>query len=302
MNPPIFNQRLFNSLVAFGITAATVVFAQPAFRSGVQTVVIHATVQDADGRLVPDLTRETFSVFDNGTPVEISTFSNDIQPITVALMLDMSGSMYPRVVTVRDSTFKFIDALRPEDRVRIGTFGAEIALSPILTGDKTILKRIAGEELWPGGGTPLWNAMYAGMESLANEPGRRILLVLTDGINQGSVPGRTRHVDDVRDRAMRGGFMIYAIGMEGLNQLDVAARRRFEVMIAETGGGHFQLRRDADLDATFTRIADELRHQYLLGFIPAVVDGRQHTLDVRVQGSGLRVRARTSYVAGQKAR
>jgi len=302
MNPSIFNQRIFNSLAVAFIGAATAVSGQPAFRSGVQTVVIHATVQDADGRLVPDLTREKFTVLDNGRPVEITAFSNDVQPITVALLLDMSGSMFSRVILVRDATLKFIEALRPDDRVRIGTFGAEIALSPILTGDKAILTRIAREELWPGGDTPLWNAMYAGMESLANEPGRRIVLVLTDGINQGSVPGRTRHFDDVRERATRDGFMIYAIGMEGLDQQDVAARRRFEVMIAETGGGHFQLRRDADLDSTFTQIADELRRQYLLGFTPAIADGRSHTLEVRVEGRGLRVRARKSYIAGPKPR
>jgi Ca-activated chloride channel homolog len=272
---------------------------QPTFRSSVQMVAVHATVRDASGRLVPNLSKDQFSVFDNGKPVEITTFSNDIQPITVALLLDMSGSMIPRVLLVRDSTMTFIDALLPQDRVRVGTFGDEIAISPILTSDKAVLTRIVREELWPGGKTPLWNAMYAGMDSLGKETGRRVVLVLTDGENDGSLPGWNKDFDDVRDRAIKESFMIYAVGMEGLRQ-DDGAKRKFDQLIDDTGGGHLQVGPKDDLQSTFVGIADELRRQYLIGFTPSPPDGREHKLDVKVNGSGLRVRARTSYVAARR--
>ena len=271
---------------------------QPSFRSGVQTVVIHSTVKDENGRLVPGLTRDQFEVFDNGQPAQITAFSNEAQPITVALMLDMSGSMMTQVFRVRDSTLHFIEALQPADRARIGTFGSEIALSPLLTNDKRVLARVAREELWPGGGTPLWNALYAAMGSLAEEQGRRVVLVLTDGMNSGSLPGWSGSFGEVRARATKEGYMLYSIGMEGVYQGESELKKYLQ-LIDDTGGGHFNVGADDDLQATFARVADELRRQYLIGFAPVTLDGKEHSLEVRLKKPGLKARARKSYVAGQ---
>ena len=272
---------------------------QPAFKSSVQSVVIYATVRDSAGRSVPDLTQDDFELLDNGKPVAITTFSADRQPLTVALMLDMSGSMNPSVLRVRDSTLRFIEALLPEDRVRICTFGAEIAISPILTGDKGVLTRIAREELWPGGGTPLWNAVYAGMESLASESGRRVVLALTDGIDADRLPGWKGSFGDVRSRAAREGFMLYMIGMQS-TALSAEPKQEIAVLLDETGGAHFNVKDSDDLGQTFTRVAEELRRQYLIGFVPAVVDGREHRLELRVKKAGLQARSRKTYVAERR--
>jgi Ca-activated chloride channel homolog len=209
----------------------------------------------------------------------------------------MSGSMNPRLLRVRDSTLHFIDALRLEDRVRIGTFGSEIALSPILTGDKATLTRIVHEELWPGGGTPLWNAVYAGMDSLSKEGGRRVILVLTDGMDSGdSLPGWKGTLGDVRKRATREGFMFYMIGMEAL-EASLTPKPDVVALIDETGGGRFNVSDGEDLGQTFSRVADELRRQYLIGFSPETLDGREHRLELRVARPGLHARGRKSYVA-----
>ncbi|HET7218271.1 MAG TPA: VWA domain-containing protein [Vicinamibacterales bacterium] len=272
---------------------------QPTFRSSTQTVVVYATVRDATGRLVPDLTQDDFELLDNGTPARITTFSNDIQPITVALLLDMSGSMVSRLIRVRDSTLRFIDALRPADRVRIGTFGDEIGISPLLTADKETLTRIVREELWPGGGTPLWNAVYAGMESLAAESGRRVILVLTDGLDSESLPGWKGDFGDVRTRATREGFMLYMIGMDTVDTHD-EPQRAVNALIAETGGSRFDVKEEEDLHATFARVADELRRQYLIGFSPDARDGREHRLDIRAKRPGLQAHGRKSYVAERR--
>src|SRR5688500_18599683 len=90
------------------------------FRSSVHTVMLHATGHSRDGHLVPDLTREAFEVRDEGRPVEITVFSSDPQPITVVLLLDMSGSMERHFLRVRESSRHLIDALQPGDRARIG--------------------------------------------------------------------------------------------------------------------------------------------------------------------------------------
>ena len=277
--------------LGIGLTAQ-----QPTFRSSTQTVVLYATVRDGAGRLVPDLTQADFELLDNGKPAHISTFSNDVQPITVALLLDMSGSMISRLLRVRDSTLHFIDALLPADRVRIGTFGDEIAISPLLTGDKATLTRVVHEELWPGGGTPLWNAVYAGMDSLAKESGRRVILLLTDGLDSESLPGWKGDLGDVRTRATREGYMLYMIGMD---TTDTSASPHTEVnaLIDETGGSRFDVKESDDLKQTFTRVADELRRQYLIGFSPEARDGREHRIEIRVTRPGLQARGRKSYVA-----
>jgi VWFA-related protein len=293
---------------------------QPAFRSGVGAVAVHATVTDGQGRLVPGLEREQFRLLDNGRPVDITVFSNQAQPITVALMLDMSGSMSVRLARVRDATDRFIMALAPGDRVRLGTFGWEIGLSPLLTDDKPTLRRVLREELWPGGPTPLWRAMLAAMTSLEGETGRRVVLVLTDGDDNDGYRASRPTPADVRRRAIGEGFMMYAIGMDRSQRTATLARydsvggeTAREVrpvglalgglsdemvrVVVETGGGHFELGPDADLGETFARVAAELRHQYLLGFAPAALDGGVHRLEVQVKAPGCRARARKSYVA-----
>jgi VWFA-related protein len=264
--------------------------ATPTFRTGVKTVAIYATVQDKDGRLVPDLTRSDFQIFDNGRLAELTLFSNEIQPITVALMLDMSYSMIPSVDRVRASATHLVDALSDVDRARIGTFGLRVFVSPILTSNKTALKRVVSEEVWPGGGTPLYSAIDLAMTSLAAERGRRVVLVVTDGTNNAPGP----QLGDLRKRALANDFMVYAIEME-----DRGLVGAIQDLAADTGGGHFKLKNNADLDAACARVIEELRHQYVLGFAPAVLDGTEHKLEVRIAASGLKARARKSYLAGE---
>lgn len=275
----------------------------PTFRTGTQIVPVYATVQDRNGRLVPDLTRGDFEVLDSGQPAAITVFSNDIQPITVVILLDMSGSMANRLVRVREGALHFIRALRQEDRARIGTFGAEIGISPWLTSDKARLERILHGELWPGGNTPLWGGLDAALASLDGETGRRVVLTLTDGVASGALPGFNVSQQDVERKTLAGGFMLYAIGLANREKLPSTVLmpsldHQMVTLVDHTGGGHFELASDDDLEATFSRVADELRHQYLIGFVPAANDGRTRPIEVRTRNRDLRVRARQSYVAG----
>lgn len=286
-------------LLLMAVVSTSVVLAsaqQPMFRSSVGAVALYASVTDRSGRLVPGLQATDFEVLDNGTPVQLTLFSNEPQPATVALVLDVSDSIITKVPRVRDAAEQFIGALQPQDRVRLGTFGGEIAMSPHLTGDRAVLARLLKEELWPGGPTPLWNALYAGMTSLDGEPGRRVVLSLTDGTNTANLPGWPGSLADVERKAVDDDFMIYAIGMEGSG-----LERRVVQLAERTGGGHFEVKRDADLAATFAAVAEELRRQYLMGFVPSGTDGKTHTLDVRMKTPGLKGRARRSYLQGPLA-
>ncbi|MEZ5319423.1 MAG: VWA domain-containing protein [Vicinamibacterales bacterium] len=266
---------------------------QATFRGDVQTVAVYATVRGPDGRLVTSLGRDDFRILEDGRPTEITVFSNEVQPITVAALLDTSDSMGGEIARVKAAAGPFIDALLPADRVRFGTFGREIALSPLLTGDKAVLRRVVREEIWPVEHSPVWTALEAAMRSLEAEAGRRVVLTLSDGEDRCSdrLSFRCVSLDEVRERAVGDGFMVYAVDVQG-----AGAGRSLRRLAEDTGGGHYALRRDADLGRAFADIVDELHHQYLLGFVPAALDGREHAIEVQVAG-GLTARARRSYVA-----
>lgn len=311
------------AVVAAGLLVAVVAAQQappptppPTFRSTIQTVAVYATVQDREGRLVPDLKQDDFQILDDGKSAEITTFSNEVVPITVALMLDMSVSMVHEVLRVRESARHFVQVLLPADRVRIGTFDNEAAVSPHLTADKALLGRILDEEVWPGQATSLWNGLQVGMNSLDGESGRRVVLVLTDGGDAcgmevavankkfgetgwklGPSQFETGCIDfgAVKRQAVGQAFMVYSIGMEGPG-LDETMRSLSD----DTGGGFFELKRNADLAATFERVADELHHQYTIGFRPRLLDGKTHRIEVKLVPKGMRARARKTYVAGER--
>lgn len=280
------------SLLAALVTAASVltVAQSQVFRSSVDMVAIYPLVTGGDGRIVTNLRREDFTVLDNGRPADIAIFSSDRQPITASLLLDMSASMEDRWARVRDAAMRFVDALDRGDRLQIGTFGSEIAISPHLTGDKAILGRVLREELWPGGSTPLWTAMQAGMQSLAAEGGRRTIVMVTDGVDTSGA----RHAQ-IAERAVKDRFMVYAIGFEGKG-----LGPRLVDVINATGGGRFDLKKGEDLGLAFLNVADELRHQYLIGFTPEALDGLAHTLEVRVNRPGFTVRSPRQFVATVK--
>src|SRR5947207_470460 len=142
------------------IAALTLAVAQqPTFRTGAKTVAVYATVTDKSGRLLPDLQRDAFEVHDNGKPQPITVFSNEVQPISVVIMLDRSGSMRGNVGLVERAAEEFVQRLRPDDAARIGTFADRIEIHPdTFTSDKEALLRILRGNLPVTGPTPLWNA------------------------------------------------------------------------------------------------------------------------------------------------
>jgi VWFA-related protein len=296
--------RMIPAVLTLSVAAAALAgpdtFAQDTtFRSASRTVAIYATVTDQTGRLVPDLEEKHFEVYDNGAPRPLTVFKSDVQPIKVVVMLDTSFSMELNYDLLRLAAERFVLRLLPEDRARLGSFSDKIIISPEFTGDRDELVRTLHDDriMQRGNPTHLWDAVDESMTALADEPDRRVVLVFTDGEDSRS---RRTNFGEVSTRAQVEDFMIYAIGL----QSDMPALRRTTRpdrnlrRIAEaTGGGYFELTRTADLNSTFTRVADELHRQYVLGFAPEVLDGTMHTLDVRVKVPGMTVRARRSYLA-----
>ena len=287
------------------VTAAVAVAAQqpPVFRAGTQTVSLFATVTDTSGRLIPQLAKEDFEIFDNNKPQTVTLFVNDTQFIKVVVLLDESGSMVNNLDRVKDGAEQFLLRLLPQDRARIGSFEDKVTLSPEFTSDRDALIRFLQEKLQYGNGTRLWDAVDTGMSALSGLEGRRVVLVFTDG---GDDPGPGKHVkyDTVLRRAEAEGYMVYAIGFHskcrcGYNgrMIETDPDPSLKKIAAESGGGYFELKEGADLSSTFTRVAQELHSQYVIGFTPESRDGKVHALQVRVRRPGMAARTRKSYIA-----
>ncbi len=289
---------------------------QPPFRSGARTVAVYATVAQKDGRLVTDLAREAFEIRDDGKPQPITVFSTDVQPVSVVMMLDHSGSMRGNVGLVEQAAEAFIKNLGAGDTARIGTFAERIVIQPeSFTGDQGTLIRILRSGQPVIGPTPLWNAVDMAAEALRGREGRKVVLVFSDG---GDAPMNlslnNRSIMDVMRNAQRDDVMVYAIGLQttvlmgpdprgGMGSRGSMTSARPDPGLAriaeDTGGGYFELNRGENLAATFAAVADELHRQYALGFEPPRLDDKMHKLDVRVNGKGLNVRARKEYFAAK---
>ena len=270
---------------------------QPVFRGGSRIEVpIYATVLDSTGRLVPDLERSDFTVTDDGKPVELTTFSNSSLPFTAVVMMDTSASMTNNLELLNRAAEQFLIRLLPVDRAQVGAFNDKIQLSGRFTNNRDELIK-ALDDLQFGNPTRLNDAIEVSLNALEKIDGRRVILVFTDGDDTASKTGFRTVLERARDEEV----MVYSIGLEseyfnGQRVTRSRPSRDLRKIADETGGGYFELKKTAELAPTFTRVAQELRSQYLLGFAPATLDGKLHKLDVRVR-PGLTVRARKSYLA-----
>ena len=270
---------------------------QPVFKSSVRTVPIYATVVDASGRLVPDLQQSDFTLLDNNKPADVTLFSNESQPFTAVVMLDTSASMTANLKLLNRAAEQFLLRLLPVDRAQVGAFNDKIQLSGEFTDDRDALIG-ALNDLYFGNPTRLNDGIAAGLDALQGIEGRRVVLVFTDGEDTSSRIGFKSVLERARDEEV----MVYSIGLEseyfnGMRVVKSRPSRDLRKISDETGGGYFELLKTADLAPTFTRVAQELRSQYLIGFAPAALDGKVHKLEVKVTRPGMTVRARKSYLA-----
>lgn len=288
------------------LLAAAAVLAIPTdaqIRVTTQTVPLYVTVTDRDKRLVPGLVQEDFEVYDNGRLQTLTNFYNEPVPITAVVMLDTSGSMTLALDFVKQAAEEFIIRMLPEDKAKIGAFNDKLEIHPEeglpFTDNRDQLIRLM-KELDFGYPTRLYDAVDYSIEQLRGVQGRKVVVVFTDGEDTSSRLG----AGDALERARTEEVMVYSIGLEneyfdGSRKVRTNPDRGLRRLSDETGGGFFilKLNEKDQLGSTFTRVAQELHAQYVLGFTPQALDGKVHKLEVKVKKPGMTPRARKSYVA-----
>ncbi|MFN7915313.1 MAG: VWA domain-containing protein [Vicinamibacterales bacterium] len=275
----------------------------PTFRSQADLVVVHATVRDDRGRHVSGLPQQAFRVFENGVARPISVFGNQHEPVTLGLVLDVSGSMEPMRERLAYAASAFAGAGRTDDEV----FAIIVGDRPVhvlpdsvpFTSDPQALRTAIVQAHRPGGMTALYDAVAAGLEHLERgSHARRALVVISDGIDNAS------HIrfDDALQRALASNAAIYAVGLVDPVALtrDPGHLRR---LARATGGDAYFPSTNIAAFSSLRQIADDIHQSYALGFTPAgtTASGARHRLDVSVRtadGGTLKVRAREGYVAG----
>jgi VWFA-related protein len=263
-------------------------------------VVLTATVTDAEGGFVSDVSRDGFSIFDRGKAQPIALFSNEDSPVSVGLIIDNSASMRPKTGEVIAATVQFARKSNPRDELFVLSFNDNVreVLSErrFLMADDVGAVEEAVSSLRPEGRTALYDAVMAGIDRLAEGTrSRKVLVVLSDG---GDNASRTT-LDALLARARESDATIYTIGL-----FDETDRDRnpgvLQALARTTGGERYIPASASPLLQACERIARDIRSGYTIAFEPAVRDGRYHKIDVKVHradGRRLAVRARTGYVA-----
>jgi Ca-activated chloride channel family protein len=293
--------RAFATPVALVLAAAVLSGQQATFKSGTSIVPVLTTVLDSQGRLVPNLEQDEFTILDNGKPQPITFFQNETQPFTVVVMLDFSASMTANLDLLKQATEQFVLRMLPQDKGQVGAFSDKIQFSGKFTNNRD---ELIGDlkDLQFGNPTRLYDAIDASIDVLKGVEGRKIVLVFTDGDDTAS----KRNMGDALARARETETMIYAIGLESEIAIGPGRIQRtrpdrgLKKLAEETGGGYFELKKTAELAPTFTRVAAELHSLYTLGFTPTVFDNKEHKLEVKVKQAGQITRSRRSYVASQE--
>jgi VWFA-related protein len=267
-----------------------------AYRSGVDLVVVPATVLDGDGRLVAGLTQADFRIFEDGVEQRIVQFSGDRVPVSLGLAVDVSDSMYgARIVAARKAIDRFVTALLDEgDEAFLMVFNHAPTIKTVWTRPRALGGRLDG--VVPSGGTAIFDAVIKAASMFDTRRYQRCgLVVISDGNDTAS----DARLQDTLRRLNQSDAFVYAIAIDAA--AGAAINRGFspEALneIAGQTGGYTEVIRDpSELSGAAERIAYELNHQYTLAYAPArPPDGQYHGLRVRTRDALQTVRSRRGY-------
>ena len=262
----------------------------PTFTATVKLVNVFASVTDASGRPVTDLKQNDFSVYEDGQQQKIAFFDKQSAvPLSLVLAIDASQSVYKDLHLELDSARRFISqTMRPRDAASVYQFTQVVDELCPFTSD---MRRVtaATRKVRPGAATALYDAVYLGGLALLDRHGRKVLVVITDG---GDTASKVSYKEALR-AAQQSEALVYSIiivPIESSAGRNTGGEHALIQLSRDTGGTYFYAGSSADLDKAFSKISDELRTQYLIGYYPsrrvAPSDFRQIEIKVRENATG----------------
>jgi VWFA-related protein len=297
---------LLAALLAGGLGAREpqVVRDSRPLRSGVDLVMVTATVVDAEGHLVPDLPRDAFIVREDGIEQAITVFSNERVPVGLGVLLDVSDSMFgQRIADARAAVERFLfTLLDPSDEFFLTAFNhAPRTLTPWTSTPAVVTHAL--DAIRPSGGTAIYDAVLSVLPQIERRNRQRAALVI---ISDGADTASDATLRDVRSALLRSDAFVYAIAIDSVKGWAINTRVNPAALneITSQSGGRTEVVHDAaELDAATARIAEELNHQYVLGYSsPKSTDGRYHSIRVSLRDTTLRARARNGYIGSPVTR
>ena len=267
-------------------------------------ITLTLTVTDLYGRYVSGLTKNAFTVTDNGKEQEITYFSDSDSPASVGILFDVSGSMSgEKIAKARNALSKFINTSHPSDEYFLIAFNkrAQLLLDRTRDGDAVLQKLTLVQ---PKNNTALYDAVYLGLERVSRgSHQKKALLIISDGQDNAS----RYNFGEVKRLMKESDIVTYAVGILGgsdmSSSLGMMGQSFLDELTSVTGGRSFYPSGDAEMDEIFERIALELRHQYSVGYTPPnfTPDGKWHKVKVKVKPPRglprLTVRSREGYYA-----
>ena len=297
------------------------------FSTDVRVVNLFATVHDSQGHVVQNLTKDDFTLEEDGRPQTIRYFSQESDlPLTVGLLIDTSLSQRRVLAEERSASYRFLSqVLRPDkDRAFVIHFDREVELLQDLTSSRQKLqdalsqletpardhgRRRGGPDIghFGGAGTELYDSVLLASDELMRKlSGRKALILLTDGVDNGSKVGLTRAIES----AQRADALLYCIlfsdrempGGRGRNRRGgyyspVDGKKVLQRLSRETGGSFFEVSDNSPISSIYTQLEEELRNQYSVGYTPDQADTRHgyHKIQLTAKQPGLLVETRDGY-------
>jgi VWFA-related protein len=286
----------------------------PTIQVEVDVVNILCSVRDKYGRFARDLTKEAFELREDGVKQEIRYFARESDlSLTIGLLVDVSKSQENLIEIEKRAAYRFFsEVLRPKDMAFLISFGVDAELLQDLTGSPQILRRglenlrlnaaVGGPT--PGTiptsnprGTVLYDTVYLAAEDvLKREVGRKVIVVITDGVDVGSRISKSRAIEV----AQKSDAIIYSIYYsDPYYEQFGSGYGDLKKISEETGGRVFRVTRKSPLERIFEEIQEEMRSQYSLGYTPtnSAKDGGFRRIEIKTVQPGLKVQARRGYYA-----
>ena len=274
------------------VTSARTKGLELAERVVVEVVQITAVVSDG-GRFIKGLPKSAFEIKEDGVKQTITHFSSEGSPLEIVVAVDVSASMKDAMPQLKNAVKKFLAALGPKDQVTLAAFNDN--LFTLSSRDGTTEQRLrAVDRLAPWGGTALYDVIVRGLQQLSRQPGRRVLVVFSDGDDRNS----HATVESVEQAVRASDATLFMVAL-GKGVRDAHLKSGIERLVDLSGGRALFVERSDKLDQPFADIIEELANQYLLGFESTNTkrDGGWRELKIQVPGLGYSIRAREGYRA-----